>query len=378
MNMAEPACPDGPTKTCPKCGKVLEAWASICPACMFEWPGTDTCLPVEAQEEAQAVAVFEGKLEGEGTRPVVVSVLIALNVLVFAAMAVAGVSLFNPASQDLFRWGANFAPATLHGQAWRMLTSTFVHVGVVHLIFNMLVLWAGGVRMEKILGHAGFTITYLLSGLMGSVATLAVHPMSVGAGASGAIFGIYGALLGFLIQDRSSIPPAVFKAMGKGTLVFLGYNLVFSLKPGVDLSAHLGGLVAGILCGLALSRPDRGGRGSGRFRNQGATLLGGLLILGGLMAWVARSDEGRVSGAATSFEDAIIAEGMKQVVQQHFDEVAAGAGIKIRQVWILRHDGNQFEGTVRMRVEEQEVQRAIQFRVEGERVTWNLGAEPQP
>lgn len=378
MDTPEPASVNPATKACPKCGKVLESWASVCPECMFEWPEPDASVSPEENEEVQAVAAFEGALERGGGVPVVVYGLVAANLLVFGAMVAAGVSPFNPEPRELFRWGANFAPATLHGQAWRLLTSTFVHIGVLHLAFNLFVLWVGGLRMERILGHLGFTITYLLSGLMGSVATLAFHPSSVGAGASGAIFGIYGALLGFLIRDRASIPRPVFRAMGKGTLLFLGYNLVFSLKPGVDLSAHLGGLAAGILCGLALSRPNRDGKAGVTVPGLMATLVGGLLVVGSLAVWVGRINGGKVSGSATSFEDAVVAEGMKQVLQKHFDDRSDGSGIQVRQVWILRHEGDRYEGTVRVWWTDREVTFALVFRLEGERVAWTLGAEPQP
>jgi len=376
MDTPEPANTSNSTKTCPKCGKAVESWAKICPDCLFEWPEGDESLSPEEQEEVQAVAVFQADLERKGADPLVVYVLVALNILVFIVMALAGVSPFKPVPLDLFRWGANFGPATVQGQWWRLLTSTFIHIGALHLAFNMYVLWVGGHWMERILGHLGFTITYFLSGLLGSVATLAFHPDAVGAGASGAIFGIFGALLGFLVRDRSSIPRPVFTAMGKSTLLFLGYNLVYSLKPGVDLSAHLAGLVAGFLCGLVLSRPVSEEEAPGRLRLHGATFSAGLLIVGFLAAGVVKINGDSLSGGASSLENAGVAEEMKKILQDHFNSRADCTGVKVRQVRIHHHDGNTYTGTVRLWWIDREVVLSLAFKMDGDNVSWNLGPDP--
>lgn len=363
-------------KPCPRCSKVVESWAKICPDCMYEWPEVDPSLPPEEQEEVQAVAAFDGVLERDGAHPLVVYVLIALNVLVFITMGLRGVSFLAPAPQDLYAWGANFPPSTVHGQWWRLLTSTFIHIGIIHLAFNMFVLWSGGRGMERILGHLGFTITYFISGLVGSVATLAFHPSVVGAGASGAIFGVYGALLGFLVRDRTSIPKPVYTAMGKSTLVFLAYNLLYSLKPGVDLSAHCGGLVAGILCGLVLSRPVGEGVVPRRLKLHIATLLVGLLAVGSLAAGVANINRDNLSGGGDSLETARISQGMRKVLQDHFNSRTDVSGVKVRNVWISGHDGEVYQGTVRLWWIDREVTLSLVFKIEGDKVMWNLGPEP--
>lgn len=182
-------------------------------------------------------------------------VLIAVNVLVFLMMALQGVSVVNPTAESVLRWGADYGPLTLHGQWWRMVVSTFLHFGIVHLLFNMFVLFNIGLFMETLAGRAAFLALYLVCGLGGSAASLAWHPSIVSAGASGAIFGLYGALLGYLVRHRGSIPAESLASLRKGALTFIGYNLLYGLRPGVDMSAHLGGLATGFVLGLFLIQP---------------------------------------------------------------------------------------------------------------------------
>lgn len=182
-------------------------------------------------------------------------VLIALNMLMFLMMVLQGVSVFNPTADSVLRWGADYGPLTLHGQWWRMLVSTFLHFGLIHLLFNMFVLFNIGLFLEGLADRVPFVVLYLVCGLGGSAASLAWHPSIVSAGASGAIFGLYGALLGFLVRHRGSIPAKSLASLRKGALTFLGYNLLYGLRPGVDMAAHLGGLATGFVLGLFLIQP---------------------------------------------------------------------------------------------------------------------------
>ena len=143
-------------------------------------------------------------------------VLIVLNVLVFLMMVLQGVSIFSPTADSVLRWGADYGPLTLHGQWWRMVVSTFLHFGLIHLLFNMFVLFSIGLFLESLAGRVPFVVLYLVCGLGGSAASLAWHPSIVSAGASGAIFGLYGALLGFLVRHRGSIPAESLRRCAKG------------------------------------------------------------------------------------------------------------------------------------------------------------------
>jgi len=195
-----------------------------------------------------------GALPATAPGAFVTPTLIAINAIVFALMVVKGVPIFDPGADDLIRWGADFGPLTKHGEWWRTLTAVFVHVGLLHLFMNMVILGNIGIFTEQIFGNRGFTMLYLLAGLGGSLASLAWRPFTVSAGASGAIFGLYGGLLGLLLLRRQIIPQEVLRPLLRGALVFLGYNLIYGLaRAEVDLAAHFGGLVTGFLVGCVLA-----------------------------------------------------------------------------------------------------------------------------
>jgi rhomboid protease GluP len=171
-------------------------------------------------------------------------------------MVVGGVSFTQPTPMDALRWGADFGPLTIgQGQYWRLLTACFVHFGILHIAFNMYVLYQIGPFVQITFGRARYLILYFLAGLAGSIVSLLIHPQSVGAGASGAIFGLYGAVFGFLLRERRLLNPAAVKSIGRSAGVFVVYNLIFgAMNQTTDVSAHLGGLVVGFLAGIALVR----------------------------------------------------------------------------------------------------------------------------
>jgi rhomboid protease GluP len=161
----------------------------------------------------------------------------------------------NPTGPEILRWGANFGPSVVFdGLAWRLFTCMFLHFGLIHLALNMYCLGTAGPLIERFFGHATFAALYVLSGLGGSIASIWVHPTYIGAGASGAIFGIFGGLLGYLAVRHREVPAALLKPMRTGAVAFIGYNMLFGLGiPGIDMAAHLGGLASGFACGLFLT-----------------------------------------------------------------------------------------------------------------------------
>ena len=185
----------------------------------------------------------------------VTSAIIGINVLVFVAMVLSGVSALDPQNQDLAKWGANTGLQTLFAQPWRMLTSNYVHIGFIHILLNMWCLWNLGALAERIFDRWTYVLTYTFCGLAGSLVSLGFHPMREGAGASGAIFGMAGALISALYLGHLPVPPQALKATLKSLLMFAGYNLFFGAAiPAIDNSAHLGGLFAGLALGAVLSR----------------------------------------------------------------------------------------------------------------------------
>ena len=230
------------------------------------------------------VAEFYARLHAITPEVFVAKIVVALNVAVYLAMVVKGVSPLAPTIDNLIQWGANFGPMTITaGEWWRLLTAMFLHVGIIHIAFNMFVLWQAGPFVERLIGNAGFVTVYLVSGLAGSLLSVAWHPYVVSAGASGAIFGVYGALLGFMAMRRDSIPTAVLSPLTKNALLFVGYNVVYGfLRTGTDVAAHMGGLAGGFLCGLCLSVPLTIDPPPQRGVRNAALALGAAVILAGV------------------------------------------------------------------------------------------------
>lgn len=212
----------------------------------------------EVPTPARLTAEFHRSLRQSTPRVVVTPILLAANLAVFGLMATAGVNPFSVTVPEALAWGAGFGPRTLNGEWWRLVTAMFLHFGVLHLAFNMYFLWTIGSLVERLVGPAGFALLYCFSGLMGSLASVGLQPLVVSAGASGAVFGLFGALLGFLASDVETIPRPVRVQLRRQILVFLGCNLLYGLTaPDVDLAAHGGGLVAGLAAGLILGNPSR-------------------------------------------------------------------------------------------------------------------------
>jgi rhomboid protease GluP len=231
--------------SCVSCGRELPPGGypdNICPECRAR-------AYVRAQEEARA------------SRPSLIkalpvtSAIIAANVLVFAAMVVSGVSPTEPQISDLVRWGANTGVQTLKSEPWRLWTSNYVHVGIVHIALNMWCLWVLGALAERIFDRGTYFLTYTCCGIAGSLASLALHPHEIGAGASGAIFGLAGALIAALYLGHLPVHPRALKSTLKSLLLFAAYNLVFgAVVPGIDNSAHIGGLICGLILGAVLAK----------------------------------------------------------------------------------------------------------------------------
>ncbi|NRT14702.1 rhomboid protease GluP [Flavobacterium sp. 28A] len=174
-------------------------------------------------------------------------ILINLNIFIFALMVFMGVSFMAPTTDSLIQWGANFRPVTLQGQWWRLLTNCFLHIGFFHLLMNMFALMYIGALLEPYLGKIRFLSAYLLTGLLASVTSLWWHDLTVSAGASGAIFGMYGVFLILLTTDL--IEENARKQLLTSIAVFVGYNLISGLSGGIDNAAHIGGLVGGLFIG---------------------------------------------------------------------------------------------------------------------------------
>ena len=226
----------------------------ICPDCMrqasvgFHCP---ECVAEGAAQVRQPRTVFGGAVAANSD--VVTKVLIGLNVAVFLLIRLTG-DLASPLLARLvmvgqvgFIEGIGATGGVADGAVWRLLTSVFVHVGLLHLAFNMVALWLFGPTLESLLGRLRFVVLYLLCGLAGSVAVYVLaDPLISTVGASGAVFGLLGAMLIISYKRGYDV---------RSLLALLAINAVFTFLPGTNISwqGHLGGLLAGLALGAAIA-----------------------------------------------------------------------------------------------------------------------------
>ena len=269
--------------------------------------------------DIEAAAEFERKLRQQTPYVPVTATIIGVNVAVFGIMVANGVDLLSPDAGAVLKWGANYGPRTTHGEWWRLLSCTFLHFGILHLLLNMWCLFDVGQLVERLTGNAGFLLLYLVSGVGGSLASLALTPMVVSAGASGAVFGVYGALLGVYLRARRTIPKEILTQHKASTVSFLAYNLVFGLfVPGIDLAAHVGGLLSGFCCGVALGGSVGSASLRGRLaRNGGVGLVGGLVL--GLAFLLVRAHVARLPDLVGELEQVAAVE--ERVLKVYNDAV---------------------------------------------------------
>jgi membrane associated rhomboid family serine protease len=247
--------------SCTECGR------PICYECMTPAPVGQRCpdhsgKPQGIQKLTRSV---ETAVTGVGARRVnaVTMALIGINMLVYAAELAAGGTM-NGTDNWLFNHGAlvlnglyqngqlyplpvhALAPGAhlvgvAHGEWWRMVTSAFLHYGPFHLAVNMYSLYFAGSILEHVIGRWRFALLYLVSGIAGSAGAAIINPGSVGVGASGAIFGILGAL--FVLERRGNIATGGQIA----GLIVLNLVITFSFSSFISVGAHVGGLIAGVV-----------------------------------------------------------------------------------------------------------------------------------
>lgn len=180
----------------------------------------------------------------ESAKPYVTYFLLAINIFVFILMELSG-GTDNP--MVLMKFGMKINSLIAMGEYWRLLTSAFIHIGFVHIAFNMYALYNLGPLVERLYGSSRYLLIYISAALCGSISSFLFSP-APSAGASGAIFGLFGALL--YIGRRN---PRLFStSFGINILIVIGINLFFGFTTsGIDNFAHIGGLIGGYLCSVA-------------------------------------------------------------------------------------------------------------------------------
>lgn len=235
-------------------------------------------------------------------KPLMTYILIIINIIMFILLEVKGGSTNT---EVLIEYGAKYNPAILDGEWWRIISSMFLHIGVFHLFMNMLALYYLGLAVERIFGSWRFTAIYFLAGIGGGLTSFAFS-MSISAGASGAIFGLFGALLFF-----GTVHKKIFlQTMGRGILMVLVLNLVIGFTiPNIDMGAHLGGLVTGFLASAIFHLPE-----NKNFKLQLLALIAYGFLLFGLVVYGINATNNSVAYQVVLVEEAIIDEDFDTVI----------------------------------------------------------------
>ena len=186
-------------------------------------------------------------------QPTVTYALMAINVVVFLAELVSGVSVAGNSfgGSKLILHGALFGPKVADGEYWRLVTSGFLHFNLWHIAFNMYALYILGNLLEPAIGHVRFALIYVVALLAGSFGALIVTPDSLTVGASAAVFGLFGAAI-LELRARG------VDVMQTGLPLWLGINLLFTFTfNGISVGGHIGGLIGGALAGVAIAELDK-------------------------------------------------------------------------------------------------------------------------
>ncbi|MBS3914591.1 MAG: rhomboid family intramembrane serine protease [Bacteroidetes bacterium] len=185
-------------------------------------------------------------------RPWVVTLgLMLLNLIVFVAMVIGGFGFFEMDGEKLLKWGGNYTFGIFQGEYWRLLTNVFMHGGIMHLVLNLFGLLIGGLVAENLMGKRRFLIAYLLCGIFASALSFYMHDEILSVGASGAIFGCFGIVLGLASTKLLKKDERTNLLIYFG--VFVGLNLLNGVKSEIDNWAHIGGLICGWFGGFIWS-----------------------------------------------------------------------------------------------------------------------------
>jgi rhomboid protease GluP len=244
---------------CIRCGRQLPGFSFGKKIC--QW-----CVQHEAAQR--------GELADDAPQPVIrrpwvrrgessiglTQIIFGINAAVFLGMVLSSSAVMGFPGRELVHWGANVGALTFSGEWWRLLTNVFVHGGLLHIAFNMWCLWNLGALCESLYGRWTYAAIYLICGLGASLASAAWHPYVPSVGASGAIFGLAGALIAAFKLGEFSVPRSALSGTLRSLGAFVIYNLIFgALIPGIDNTAHIGGLITGLIVGalIALIAPQQ-------------------------------------------------------------------------------------------------------------------------
>jgi rhomboid protease GluP len=266
---------------------------------------------------------------------------VSLGVLNIAVMVfvICKFNTIEPDPQTLVSVGGNIRSLTFGGQFWRLIISAFLHVDIQHILFNVISLFSIGIALERLIGSVNIFCVYLLTAVSGGLLSLVFHDNIVCVGASGAVFGLLGATITYLISayEREGIDPVSVISFMKSGLICLGINFVYSLLPEVDMAGHIGGLVGGLILGFIIGIPVNGAF-------VGAFVVGVLL----LQSWRSGVEPERLTERELSIE---VGNFMKENFEKSLKQSGGSDVEVIVEDMILVHDeGDKYHGFVQLEI----------------------------
>jgi rhomboid protease GluP len=226
-------------------------------AAFGHWGGPQARATAQAHaDQIDAEIAYEQQLQELTPRIWAMPMVVMACAGAWAAQVALGVDPVHPGIADLLRWGGNALPAVQAGEWWRLLAAMFLHGGILHLALNMFALWEAGRQLTRLFGNLGFLIVYVGAGLAGGALSLHFAARTgVSVGASGAVFGVVGALIAATLRHRDSLPAGRARQMLASLGIFVAVSLGYGLaNTGIDNAAHVGGLFAGAIAGSLLVR----------------------------------------------------------------------------------------------------------------------------
>lgn len=290
---------------CAQCGREVQSQA----------PDAGELICEECRQKQFATRAESEALHGKQEDFIVTNLLLAINIGVWVWMVFfRHIPVASPSSDQIIYWGGNYGPLTLGTEPWRLVTNLFLHIGFVHLLANMWALFVLGRLAESLYGRWTYLSTYLLAGIGGSIASLLWRPMNVSAGASGAIFGIAGALIATFFVGKLPLPKENRRYILATLVAFAGFDLLYGIwKQGVDNAAHIGGLTVGILLGMVLGHHLGPARKATMFRER--VLLGGVMFvfLFTVVVWGRNGYVADVERARVLIANGVVDEGLRDL-----------------------------------------------------------------
>jgi membrane associated rhomboid family serine protease/Flp pilus assembly protein TadD len=237
---------------CIRCGRQLPALTfgkKICQWCVQH----EAAQRGEEGDDAKQIVMPAPWVRREASVSLT-QILLGANVMVFVVMVLKSGSVMDFPGQ-VMSFGANIGPLTLSGDWWRLVTYMFLHGGLMHIAFNMWCLWDLGALCESLYGRWTFGALYIITGIAGGVASVGWNPYVSSVGASGAIFGLAGALIASFYLGEFSLPRVAISGTLRSLVFFVGFNVLFgSMFPGIDNACHAGGLISGLVLGALIAR----------------------------------------------------------------------------------------------------------------------------